>query len=98
MTQGRPKVGPPIRKVEALAKALGILPRDITATGLHPGNASTGISSLQVPIRSLETVREMVPDMAALCRGARNLSGETGDVGVYVFTFEADRKSTRLNS
>lgn len=93
MTQGRPKVGPPIRKVEALAKALGILPRDITATGLHPGNASTGISSLQVPIRSLETVREMVPDMAALGRVTRKLSGETGDVGVYVFTFEAEGDS-----
>ncbi len=86
MTQGKPRLGKRFPQVAALAKALGVAARDITATGLVPRIASTGIPSLQVPVRSLDVVREMAPEMQAL---AKVLSRFRGEVGVYVFAFEA---------
>ncbi len=87
MTQGAPKVGPPFRDVPALARALGIGARDITATGLAPRLSSTGIPSLQVPVRSLDLVRGMAPEMGAL---EKVLSRTRGEYGVYAFAFEAE--------
>ncbi len=87
MTQGPPSVGRRVRNVEPLATALGIRGRDITATGLQPQVASTGATSLQVAVRSLETVRELAPDPAALARILRRVGPETG---AYVFAFEAE--------
>ncbi len=86
MTQGQPSVGRTISNVDRLAKALRIKPRDITATNLLPQIASTGIASLQVPIRSLEIVREMDPDLPALGALLKRVNPEAG---VYVFAFEA---------
>ena len=86
MTQGKPSVGRTISNLDRLAKALRIKPRDITATKLLPQIASTGIPSLQVPIRSLELIREMDPDLPALGSVLRRVNP---DAGVYVFAFEA---------
>lgn len=88
MTQGTPKVGRRRMDVAALAKALGIRARDITATKLAPQLASTGIASLQVPVRSLDVVRKTAPDPRALGSALRRLS--RADIGAYVFTFETD--------
>ncbi|OGS49557.1 MAG: hypothetical protein A3K65_07645 [Euryarchaeota archaeon RBG_16_68_12] len=87
MTQGTPKLGTRYRQVAALAKALGVAARDITATKLVPQIASTGVPSLQVPVRSLDVVRELAPDPRAL---AKVLSRLRGEAGVYVFAFEAE--------
>ncbi len=87
MTQGTPKLGKRFPKVPALAKALGIAARDITVTRLAPQVSSTGIPSLQVPVRSLEVVREMAPEMGAL---AKLLYRTRGELGVYAFAFEAE--------
>ena len=68
MTQGPPKVGKRVTNVAAVAKALGIRVRDIRATGLLPQVASTGAPSLQVPVRSLNVVRDLEPDARPLRR------------------------------
>ncbi len=87
MTQGKPRVGRRIAKVDGLANALGIRARDIAATGLAPAVASTGADSLQVPVRTLDVVRELRPDPNAL---ARILTRIDREAGAYVFAFEAE--------
>jgi len=87
MTQGKPTLGKRIAPVARLAKALGIRARDITATKLLPQVASTGVRSLQVPIRSMKTVRAMEPDMPALANVLRRVDPEAG---AYVFAFEGE--------
>ncbi len=86
MDQGTPTVGGP-RAVEPIAKALGVRPRDITATKLRPRVASTGAHSLQVPLASLDVVRGLKPDGRAL---SKLLGRIDRDVGAYVFSFEAE--------
>ena len=85
MTQGKPALGKRFTAVTGLAKALRIRSTDITATRLLPQVASTGVRSLQVPMRSLGVVREMEPDMPALAKVLRRVDP---DAGAYVFTFE----------
>ena len=87
MTQGKPSVGKRITATGTLAKALGIRTTDITATKLLPQVASTGVPTLQVPIRSMKTVQNLEPDMPAL---AKILRGLDPDAGAYVFALEAE--------
>ena len=87
MTQGKPRVGKRIADVAGLAKALGIRAKEIAATGLAPAIASTGADSLQVPVRSLDVVRELRPDPNALSRILTRIDREAG---AYVFAFEAE--------
>jgi len=84
MTQAKPKFGRRFKAVGALAKALGVQPRDITATGLVPQVTSTGLASLQVPLRSVEVVRKLKPNLQALGKVASRLGH---DPGIYVFAF-----------
>src|SRR2546428_9869741 len=87
MTGGKRVRGRRITATAAVAKALGIRVDEITATGLLPQVASTGAPSLQVPIRSMKTAREMEPDMPALATVLRRVDP---DAGAYVFAFEAE--------
>src|SRR2546422_621715 len=87
MTQGKPARGKRIAPVARLAKALGIRATDITATKLLPQVASTGVRSLQVPIRSMKTVRAMEPDMPALANVLRRVDPEAG---AYAVPFQAE--------
>jgi trans-2,3-dihydro-3-hydroxyanthranilate isomerase len=87
MTQGKPTIGKRITATAGLAKALGVRATDITATGLLPQVASTGVPSLLVPIRSMKTVRDLEPDMRALAGILRRVGR---DAGAYVFAFEAE--------
>ncbi|HTD81420.1 MAG TPA: PhzF family phenazine biosynthesis protein, partial [Thermoplasmata archaeon] len=87
MTQGKPVLGTRITAMAALAKALGVRITDITATKLLPQVASTGVRTLQVPIRSMKTVRKLEPDMPAL---AKILPRVDPEAGAYVFAFEAE--------
>jgi len=86
MTQGRPSVGRKIVNVDGIARALRVRPRDITATGLRPQVASTGIPSLQIPLRSVETVRNLAPDPARLSSLLKRIHR---DAGAYAFAFVA---------
>jgi trans-2,3-dihydro-3-hydroxyanthranilate isomerase len=87
MTQGKPTIGKRITATAGLAKTLGVRATDITATGLLPQVASTGVPSLLVPIRSMKTVRDLEPDMRALAGILRRVGR---DAGAYVFAFEAE--------
>ena len=86
MTQGRPSVGRKITNVDAIARALGVRSRDITATGLRPQVASTGVPSLQIPLGSVEVVRDLAPDPSKL---STILNRIDPNAGAYVFAFVA---------
>ena len=66
MTQGEPVLGAKVNAAERLAEALGIGAKDIGPKGLVPQVSATGVPSLQVPIRSLELVKKLDPDLRAL--------------------------------
>lgn len=86
MTQGEPALGAEMKNLEPLAKALGVRVKDIGPKGLAPQLASTGIESLQVPMRSLDVVKGLDPDLRAL----RKVVSKFGEqVVCYVFSLEA---------
>ncbi len=85
MTQGEPSLDKPLGSVDALAKALNLSARDIGLPGLRPQVVSTGIPSLQVPIRSLKTLKSIDYDMQALTKFLLKLGPHHL---VYAFTFE----------
>jgi len=87
MVQGAPKLGGHLKNMDMLARALGVTPKDITATGLLPQVVSTGAPSLQIPLASADLLRNLRPDMNAL----RNFLGRIGpDAGAYVFAWQGN--------
>jgi len=86
MTQGEPSLGAEVKNVEALADALGVRVKDVGPKGLIPQIAATGIQSLQVPLRSLDIVKELDPDLRAL---KKVLSKFGEEVVCYTFSLEA---------
>lgn len=95
MTQGEPALGATLGRVAELAKALRIPARDIGGKGLRPRLASTGTWSLQVPLRSMDAVRRVEPDLRAL---GRFLSTLGPDVDCYVFALEAERPDAHVHA
>ena len=95
MTQGEPILGRRLQGFEALARALGVRPRDIGVKGLGPQLASTGIPSLQVPLRSLELVRGLDPDMKLLGKVLDRLGPHTV---CYAFALEAEAKDAHVHA
>ncbi len=95
MTQGEPSLGKKLTSVEGLAKALSVKPRDIGVQGLKPQVASTGIPSLQIPMRSLEAVQEIDYDMRELGKFLEKLGPS---VLAYVFTFETVDKTAHVHA
>src|SRR2546421_86520 len=86
MTQGEPSLGAELKNVEPLAGALGVRAKDVGLKGLVPQIAATGIQSLQVPIRSLEVVKGLDPDL----RDLRKVLSKFGEkVVCYAFALEA---------
>jgi len=73
MTQGQPKVGRVLQKVR-VADALGIPAEDIGLEGLPVQVSSTGIDQLMVPIRSLEQVQRLSPNLEHLKRLEQELN------------------------
>jgi len=95
MTQGEPSVGRRLTSVEGLAKALSVKPRDIGIGSLKPQVASTGIPSLQIPMRSLDAVQGIDYDMRELTR----FLGKLGPNHVaYVFSFETGDKTAQVHA
>jgi trans-2,3-dihydro-3-hydroxyanthranilate isomerase len=75
-----------LKSVGPLAEALGIRAKDIGPKGLVPQIASTGVPSLQVPIRSLDLVKALDPDL----RDLKKVVSKFGDkVVCYTFSLEA---------
>ena len=95
MTQGEPTLGKRLEDFDGIAEALDVRVRDIGVGKLKPQIAATGIPSLQVPMKSLDAVREIDYDMRAL---ARFLS-KFGDRPVcYVFTFETQSPEAQVHA
>ena len=95
MTQGEPSLGATVSNVEPLAKALGVRARDIGGKGLAPQIAATGIQSLQVPIRSLDIVKGLQPDLRAL----EKVLAKFGDkVVCYAFAFGAETPGAHVHA
>src|SRR5882762_4337719 len=87
MTQGEPSLGAELKNVEPLAGALGVRAKDVGLKGLVPQIAATGIQSLQVPLRSLEVVKGLDPDLRAL---GKVLSKFDQNPVCYAFALEAE--------
>ncbi len=95
MTQGEPSLGKRLTSVEGLAKALGVKPRDIGVGSLKPQVASTGIPSLQIPMRSLKAVQDIDYDMRELTKYLEKFG--TNHVA-YVFSFETVDATAQLHA
>jgi len=95
MTQGEPSLGPTLTAVGPLAKALRVKAADVGARGLKPQVASTGIPSLQVPMRSLEVVKGLDPDLRALAEVLRAHGPHTV---CYAFALEAEAEGVHVHA
>jgi trans-2,3-dihydro-3-hydroxyanthranilate isomerase len=95
MTQGEPSLGRKLTSWESLASALGVRPRDIGIERLKPQVASTGLLSLQVPMRDLDTVQTLDPDMRALAKLLAKLGPHTA---CYAFTFETELAGSHVHA
>ncbi len=95
MTQGEPSLGVEIKNVERLAAALGVKVKDIGSKGLVPQVAATGIPSLQVPMRSLEVVKGLDPDLRAL---GEVLSRFGEKVVCYAFALEGETPGASVHA
>jgi len=89
MTQGEPKIFPPLNAdvVERIAKGLGILVSDIR-DDCPVGIATAGHSKIMIGIKSIEQLNALDPDMMYLTA----LSKEIGCNGYYVFTLHPGEK------
>ncbi len=95
MTQGEPTMGKRLTSVDGLAKALSVKPKDIGVGPLKPQVASTGIPSLQVPMRSLEAVQAIDYDMRELGRFLEKLGPNHV---AYVFSFETVDATAQIHA
>ncbi|MEK6987868.1 MAG: PhzF family phenazine biosynthesis protein [Candidatus Thermoplasmatota archaeon] len=95
MTQGEPSLGKRFTAIQTLAKALGVRTRDVGAGKLKPQVASTGIPSLQVPMRSLDVVRGLDPDMKSLSKILAKVGAHTV---CYAFALEAEGKDAQVHA
>jgi trans-2,3-dihydro-3-hydroxyanthranilate isomerase len=95
MTQGEPNVGDRLGTLANLASALGVKVRDLGIGKLVPQLASTGIPSLQVPMKTLALVKGLDPDMKEL--GAV-LSKLGPNVVCYAFSLEAESSDAQVHA
>jgi trans-2,3-dihydro-3-hydroxyanthranilate isomerase len=95
MKQGHPSFGEKITNLGNLAKILGITEDEITSTKLVPQVSSTGLKQLIVPVRRLETVRGMKPDLGALAEFSER-HGATD--GTYVFSLQTEKEDTFVHA
>ena len=95
MTQGEPSLGKRFENVKGIADALDVRERDIGIGKLKPQVAATGITSLQVPMKSLDAVRAIDYDMRALTK----FLAKFGDrLVAYVFTFETESPEAHVHA
>src|SRR6266704_2348372 len=101
MTQGEPTLGAEIKNAAPLAAALGVRAKDFGPKGLVPQVTATGAPSLQVPLRSIDLVKGLDPDLRALGKVPSKfgekvvcytfaLGGETPGAAVHARGFAPD--------
>jgi trans-2,3-dihydro-3-hydroxyanthranilate isomerase len=98
MTQGKFENGSEVseeKDLVRLAAALGLSRRDLLLDGKVPvGTSSTGISSLDVPVRSLEALGRIRIDPRELAEIYLGF----GAIGCYAFTFETMESGSSVHS
>lgn len=89
MTQGTPKVEPPLSSevVERIAKALGIKVEDLRED-CPVAIASAGNAKIMVGIKSREQLHALTPELGALTQ----ISKDVGCSGYYVFTLSPEEE------
>ena len=95
MTQGKPEflIVPDEKQISSVAKALRVSERDMMETGLTPQVVSTGLPQLFVPLKSLETISNLSPDLGKVKMVEESLGLE----GVGVFTLETVNKDASIH-
>jgi trans-2,3-dihydro-3-hydroxyanthranilate isomerase len=86
MTQSKPRIFSILnsKQTASVAVALRISASDVMRTGLSPRIISTGLKQLFVPVKDLETIEAVSPDLGRL----KSIEEQFGLTGVGVFTTE----------
>jgi trans-2,3-dihydro-3-hydroxyanthranilate isomerase len=92
MTQATPQFGAELER-DAVARALGIAARDL-AGGPAPQVVSTGTAQAMVLVRSLDVLRRLRPDAAAMA----DLETIAGHVGMHVLALETLDPANRTHA
>ena len=95
MTQGRPEFFSILKEeqISSVAEALGVDEEEIRETGLAPQVVSTGLPQLFVPLKRLETISKLTPDL----RKVKKIEEELGLEGVGVFTLETRSREASVH-
>ncbi len=95
MTQGRPEFFSILKEeqISSVAEALGVNEEEIRETGLAPQVVSTGLPQLFVPLKRLETISKLTPDL----RKVKKIEEELGLEGVGVFTLETRSREASVH-
>ena len=95
MTQGRPEFFSTLKEeqISSVAEALGVDEEEIREAGLAPQVVSTGLPQLFVPLKRLETISKLTPDL----RKVKKIEEELGLEGVGVFTLETRSREASVH-
>jgi trans-2,3-dihydro-3-hydroxyanthranilate isomerase len=93
MTQAPPQFLSRASDLGELAAALGLLASDLLGEAAWPQVVSTGVPQLMVPVRDLNVLRKITPNLPAL----RALCDELNTEMAYVFALESFDQSARTH-
>jgi trans-2,3-dihydro-3-hydroxyanthranilate isomerase len=93
MTQLLPQVKAELKDIEEVARALSIKASDISSTELPIQALYNGITTVIVPVSSLQAVQKIKVDTGAIERISESVGGET----VIVFTRETLHQSSHAH-
>lgn len=94
MTQAAPKFLTPVTDLDELAAALGLQTYDLLGEAAWPQVVSTGIPQLMIPVRDLEVLRKISPNLPAL----RALCDELNTDIAYIFALESFDRAGRTHA
>lgn len=92
MTQKSPEYVGGIDDIDELCKAMGIEKEDIGLRmhDIKPQIVSTGLKDIILPVKSIQIIKDMNPDMKKLSEYSR----KKGVVGVHVFTDDSEEENS----
>ena len=94
MTQAAPQFLATVDDVGPLASALGLSRADLSVGSLKPQVVSTGVPQLMVPVASLDAMRRVSVDRAALLRLLEALDTHLA----FLFTFETEAPAALVHT
>jgi len=93
MTQAPPKFLARVPDLESLATALGLAANDLLGEAAWPQVVSTGVPQLMVPVRDLNVLRKIAPNLPAL----RSLCDDINTEMAYVFALAGFDEAARTH-